>query len=692
MQRDARMAWWREARFGMFIHWGLYSQAAGYWEGKPTGGAGEWIMNDMQIPRAQYATLASQFDPVKFNADQWVQTAKAAGMRYLVITSKHHDGFCIFNTKATGYNVVDATPWHKDPLLELSQACRRHGVKFCVYHSIMDWHSPDQLPARPDPEHPEYNPTSFAPGKKEAYVQYLRSELKELITQYHPAVLWFDGQWINGWSDADGRSLYGYLRGLDPALIINDRVKGAGDYETPEQYIPLNGLPSHDWETCMTMNDTWGYKRDDNNWKSTETLIRNIVDIASKGGNYLLNVGPTGEGLIPDASVERLKEIGQWMKVNGVAIYDTTASPFARQLPWGRCTTKTHGNKTTLYLHVFNWPADGRLIVPGLHNKISTAYLLASNERLAVQNSEEGVIVSLPAASPDKISSTVVLKFTRAPDIEDFKISAEPEGAFALERKPEQTIKVNLEAMGHFDRAVEFSASGLPDGMSAAFNPPAVTGSGAAALTLAGADHAASGIYSLTILARSGRLQNSVALTVTLPNAAGNNLAAIFHRGHAIKSGGFDMDNYAYDAAALGSSATFDGTILKLGLPDEMDAWSATTIPLTGQGSALKILGAAANGNQTAQQFTIHYADGTTQNFTQDLSDWCQPQDYKGEFKVVSMANRLESDGDVAGPGTYLYGYTFPLDNTKAVQSLTLPDNRSVIILAVAIDGSHGHE
>lgn len=686
--RDARMAWWRNARFGMFIHWGLYSQAAGYWEGKPTGGAGEWIMTDMKIPREQYAKLAAQFDPVKFNADQWVQTAKAAGMKYLVITSKHHDGFCLFDTKATTYNVVDATPWHKDPLLELSRACRRHGVKFCVYHSIMDWHSPYQVPGQPDPEHPVYNPTSFARGQKEAYVEYLKSELKELITRYHPALLWFDGQWMNGWTDEDGRALYQYLHGLDPALIINDRVKGAGDYETPEQYIPPNGLPGHDWETCMTMNNTWGYKRDDHDWKSTETLIRNIVDIASKGGNYLLNVGPTAEGLIPGASVERLKEIGSWMKVNGEAIYGTTASPFARQLPWGRCTRKTAGNKTTLYLHVFNWPADGRLVLPGLQNKISAAYLLAGRQKLAAQNGEEGLTISLPAAAPDKVSSTVVLKFKGAPEIDDFKLSTEPREAFTLVRKPEQSLTINIESTGRFDRRVELSVSGFPDGMSATFNPPSIPGSGAATLTLAGADHAASGIYALTIVARSGRLQSSAPLTLTLPNAAGNNVAAIFHRGHAVLVGGFDMANYAYDAAALGNSATFGGTVMKLGPVDQMDAWSATKVPLTGQGSVLKILAAAANGNQMRQRFTVRYIDGTTQSFMQDLSDWCEPQGYKGETKAISMADRLESKGNVASPGTYLYGYSFPLDSSKTVQSLILPDNRNVIVLAVCVKDS----
>lgn len=431
-QHNARMAWWQDARFGMFIHWGLYSEAAGYWNGQPTHGAGEWIMTDMGIPRDQYATLASHFDPIQFDADRWAEAAHAAGMKYLVITSKHHEGFCMFKTRATDYNVVDDTPWRQDPLLALSKACRRHGVKFCVYYSIMDWHSPEQAPAVSDPNHPVYNPTSFIPGQKSAYLQYMRTELAELIHHYHPALLWFDGQWMNGWTDDDGRELYQYLRGLDPRLIINNRIKGAGDYETPEQYIPPNGLPGRDWETCMTMNDTWGYKRDDNDWKSAKTLIRNLVDIASKGGNYLLNVGPSGEGLIPDASIERLNEIGKWMSVNGVAIYGTSAGPFVRQLPWGRCTSRISGRDTLLYFHVFDWPADGRLEAP-LLNKIKRASLLvAPSKALETETDQNGVTIHLPQQAPDPISSTVEVKIEGAPELLNVPIVQKADGSILL--------------------------------------------------------------------------------------------------------------------------------------------------------------------------------------------------------------------------------------------------------------------
>jgi alpha-L-fucosidase len=223
-----------------------------------------------------------------------------------------------------------------------------------------------------------------------------------------------------------------FLRRLDPNLVINNRIDKArvgmagmngkanalGDYGTPEQTIPGNGFgPGVDWETCMTMNDTWGFNKSDTHWKSPQTIIRNLINVASKGGNYLLNVGPTGEGLIPGASVERLAVVGQWMKVNGKSIYGTQASPFAAPLPWGRCTSKyAHGN-TTLYLHVFDWPADGKLLVPGLRNKVKSARLLAGPNKgsLPVQAAESGLIISLPAAAPDAISSTVVLRLKGAP-------------------------------------------------------------------------------------------------------------------------------------------------------------------------------------------------------------------------------------------------------------------------------------
>jgi alpha-L-fucosidase len=401
-QYHARMHWWEQGRFGMFIHWGIYALPA----------KGEWYLNNAHVPRAQYAKYAGQFDPVKFNADRWAEIAHEAGMKYLVITSKHHDGFCMFHTRATHYNVVDSTPWHKDPLAALSAACRRHGVRFAVYYSIMDWHSPDQAASKPDPDHPTYNPTHFRPGKKQAYIRYLKTQLKELVTHYHPAILWFDGGWMNGWNDEDGRAIYQYLRQLDPKLIVNNRERGAGDYETPEQHIPPNGLPGHDWETCMTINHNWGYDAADHSFKSAQTLLRNLIDIASKGGNYLLNVGPTAEGVIPEPEVERLEAMGRWLKANGEALYGTTASPFTRQLPWGRCTQRPG----KLYLEVFDWPTDGRLVVP-IRNPAAKAYLLADpSQSLETQRADSGLTIHVPATTPDPVAGVVVVEISGKPE------------------------------------------------------------------------------------------------------------------------------------------------------------------------------------------------------------------------------------------------------------------------------------
>jgi alpha-L-fucosidase len=319
-QFNQRMAWWREARFGMFIHWGIYAVPAD----------GEWYMTQHHVPVAQYEKYAAKFNPVQFDADQWARVAHDAGMKYLVITAKHHDGFCMFKTSTTKYNVVDATPWRQDPLAALSKACKAHGIRFCCYYSIMDWHTPLQTAARPGDKNPEYNPTKFANAQQKAdYKTYMKAQLKDLITQYHPGAIWFDGGWIN-WSAADGKDLVGYLRQLDPQLIVNDRANSDGDYGTPEQEIPANGR-DRDWETCMTINGSWGFSANDHGFKSTAELLHNLMDIASKGGNYLLNVGPTDQGVIPAEEVQRLKQMGAWLNTNGAALYDTTASPFKKQ-------------------------------------------------------------------------------------------------------------------------------------------------------------------------------------------------------------------------------------------------------------------------------------------------------------------------------------------------------------------------
>ena len=426
-QRDARMKWWRDARFGMFIHWGLYAIPAGEWNSKKNHG--EWIRTTAQIPLEEYDKFVQQFNPVKFNAEDWVKMAKDAGMKYIVITSKHHDGFNLFNSNETDFDVM-STPFHRDILKELSDACHKYGMKMCWYHSIMDWHHPDYLPRRDL----EKNRSAVGADYKR-FFEYLKAELKELLTNYGEiGVLWFDGEWESTWNSKYGIELYNYVRSLQPNIIINNRVgvgrndmegstkegEFGGDFGTPEQQIPATGLNDVDWETCMTMNDHWGYNKYDKNFKSTKELLQMIADIASKGGNYLLNVGPTAEGLFPQESIDRLKEIGAWMKVNGESIYGTRASPFAK-LDLGRCTQKTIGKNTRLYLHVFNWPVDGKLTVPGIFNKPVQAYLLSDSQKklLATTRKEDAIIVDVPSISPDEINSVVVLDIEGAADIND---------------------------------------------------------------------------------------------------------------------------------------------------------------------------------------------------------------------------------------------------------------------------------
>ena len=417
-ERDQRMQWWRDARFGMFIHWGIYSVPAGEYNGQRDEGIGEWIRAHLNIPGDEYEKFAKDFNPVKFNAEEWVKLAKNAGMKYIVITSKHHDGFALWDSKVSDFDVVDSTPYGKDLLAPLSRECKKQGLKFCVYHSILDWHHPAQWVDPEEAHRPEgYGSNKMKEGKKQEYVTYLKAQLAELVTNYDPAVLWFDGEWVDWWTEEDGKDLYNYVRSLKPDIIINNRVgKGrdgmaglsksseyAGDFGTPEQEIPDTGIPGMDWESCMTMNDTWGFKYFDENWKSTKTLLENLVDIASKGGNYLLNVGPTSEGLIPQASIERLQQIGEWMAVNGESVYATQASPFEKP-EWGRYTKK--GNK--LYVHVFKSPKNNIITIPVSKNTITTAYSLENKDKMLTLN-EKGDTVQINIKTND-LPATLVLE------------------------------------------------------------------------------------------------------------------------------------------------------------------------------------------------------------------------------------------------------------------------------------------
>jgi alpha-L-fucosidase len=419
-----KMDWWKEAKFGMFIHWGVYAVPAGTYKGHKIKHIGEWIMNRGKIPVMEYKEYAKSFNPVKYDPEAWVKMAKDAGMQYIVITSKHHDGFALFDSKVTDWDMVDATPYGKDVIGPLVKACKKEGIRIGLYYSqAQDWCHPGGAASRKLAKDGWENPDSaqidkytkehrghWDPAQNGDMDKYLDEisvpQVKEILTNYGEIdILWWDTP--TGMTKERAEKFLPIIA-EHPNLITNNRLGGGykGDLETPEQYIPPTGYPGRNWEVCMTMNDTWGYKSYDDNWKSEADLILKLSEIVSKGGNFLLNVGPTAEGEIPQPSIERLKKVGEWMKVNHEAIYGTTASPF-HYLPWGRATLK--GQK--LYLHVLDWPEDGVLKVP-LQNKVQKAYLLADPKTsLKVKNKKNRVDISVPANALDPVVSIVVLEY-----------------------------------------------------------------------------------------------------------------------------------------------------------------------------------------------------------------------------------------------------------------------------------------
>jgi alpha-L-fucosidase len=425
--RDERMGWWREARFGMFVHWGLYSIPAGEWNGRIwTRGGTEWIQKRGDISADVYAeTLLPKFNPRADFAAEWAETAKTAGCRYLVFTSKHHEGFALHDSKLTTFDAKDTCG--RDLFREIVEAARAEGLKVGAYHSLIDWHHPHAYAGF---GLPTVKGVTNEGRDNSIYVDYLHGQVEEIMSGYGPIdIVW----WDFSREDCQGeswraRELISMVRRYQPHIIMNNRLyripeagwpknkdwsKGFtmdpqyGDFCTPEQKIPATGVEGVDWETCMTMNTTWGYNQHDHQWKSSAELIRNLVDIVSKGGNYLLNVGPKADGSIPEESLERMQAIGRWMRTNSESIYGTGASPY-EQPSWGRYTRK----EGMLYAHVFDWPENKILSIPCDAGRVSSAYLLADSETpLKLGKTGNALLIHLPEEAPDAVASVVAIKF-----------------------------------------------------------------------------------------------------------------------------------------------------------------------------------------------------------------------------------------------------------------------------------------
>jgi len=410
---EKQVAEWQADRFGMFIHWGLYSLLSGEWNGEKTTFIHEWMMNFKKIPVTDYRAVAKGFNPTQYNADDFVKIAKLAGMRYIVITSKHHEGFALFKS-ADPFNVVDATPFKRDIIGELAKACRKQGLKFGIYYS----HAQDWCHAGGGMYCPHWDSIQSSKTMDQYIDEIAVPQVKELLTAYNPDIIWWD---TPAEMTPERAEKFLAVTNKYPKLIMNNRLcdKMDCDFQTPEGYVPATGIPGKNWESCIPMYDNWGYNKFDNNCKTPEAIIGTLSEIVSKGGNYLLNVGPTPEGLIPQPSIDCLKEVGAWMKLNAEAIYGTSASPFAN-LKWGKATQKVTDKTHKIYLNIFDWPAYGQLIIKGLENKILKAYPLAKPTMLlSVKSKQPDKTIDVSKVAKGNYSTVIVIEISGKPVVNE---------------------------------------------------------------------------------------------------------------------------------------------------------------------------------------------------------------------------------------------------------------------------------
>ena len=385
--RERRMQWWHAARFGMFIHWGLYSVL----------GRHEWAMEEEGIPVEEYQLLAKRFTPKPNAARAWARLARQAGQKYMVMTTKHHEGFCLFNSQYTDY-CAPKQACGRDLVKEYVEAARAEGMRVGFYHSLMDWHHPDGARCAVDET------------ARRRFVDYVHGQIRELLTNYGKIdVLWYDVAWPLDAAGWESEKMNKMVFELQPDIIVNNRNQLPGDFSTPEQHITAE-KGGRAWESCMTMNDSWGYQAADDDWKTSRRIVRNLVSCARDGGNYLLNIGPRGDGSIPEESVKVLTEVGRWMDRNGQTIYEAEpCGVHSSQL----ANFTRRGN--TLYMHVHFWPGD-TVALGGLRSKVLSARLQHGGKPVEFQQERFRVrFTGLPKTAPDEPATVLAIECDSEP-------------------------------------------------------------------------------------------------------------------------------------------------------------------------------------------------------------------------------------------------------------------------------------